>query len=493
MDHPLLYEINTRCWLRELAQRHPRPVALGNVPGDELSQWAALGFTHVWLMGVWTTGPRSRAHALRNGHLRAAFDKCSPGWSAEDVAGSPYAIGEYTVPDAIGGDAGLAKFREQLHAHGLRLVLDFVPNHVGLDHRWVSERPELFVQSRARAAGFFRAQTNSGPRWLAHGRDPYFSPWTDTVQLDYRNAETRAAMIDVLKDVARRCDGVRCDMTMLLLEAVFAKTWERFPCLTPTASGEFWADAIAAVRASTLECLLLAEAYWGLEARLQALGFDFTYDKQLYDYLVRRDHRPVQPHLFDQPSEFVAAGAHFLENHDEPRIATLLSVAEHRAAAVLTLGLPGLRLLHDGQLTGARVHAKVHLGRRVPEPPQPEITAMYAQLLSALRNSAVGHGEARLLRPGPAWPDNPTHQHFVLVQWQARRGEFDLVVVNLAPHFSQCYAPLAASGLADCDWHLSDRLSYEEHRRSGRELLERGLYLDLPAHGARVFHFRPAS
>lgn len=492
MSHPLLYEINTRCWLRELAQRYERPIGLGDVPEEEIAHWQRLGFTHVWLMGVWTTGPRSRAHALRNARLRAAFDEGLPGWSAADVAGSPYAIGDYVVPEALGGEAALARFRRQLRARGLRLVLDFVPNHVGLDHRWVYERPELFVQSQARAPGCFRARTKSGPRWLAHGRDPYFPPWTDTVQLDLRRAATRAALIDVLQGVAQRCDGVRCDMAMLLLSDVFARTWRSFPCLEADTRGEFWEEALPAVGESAPECLLLAEVYWGLEARLQALGFDYTYDKTLYDQLVRRQHWLVQDHLLGRPLEFVAKSAHFLENHDEPRIAALLPLVEHRAAAVLTLGLPGLRLLHDGQLTGARVHAEVHLNRRTPEPPQPQITDLYERLLRTLRDSAVGHGQARLLRPRPAWPDNPTHQHFVLVQWQGRAAAFDLVVVNLAPHPSQCYAPVALGPSAVRDWLLADRLGDERHRRPGRELRERGLYLDLPPHGAQVLLFEPA-
>src|SRR5207247_8490354 len=145
---------------------------------------------------------------------------------------------------------------------------------------------------------------------------------------------------------------------------------------------EFWADAIQVVKKAHPDFLFLGEVYWDLEARLQSLGFDYTYDKRLYDHLVYRNATEVQRHLLGVTPEFVTASAHFLENHDEPRIASILSLAEHRAAALLTFGLPGLRLLHDGQLTGARIKIPVQLARRPAEPAQPEIVTFYPQLMS---------------------------------------------------------------------------------------------------------------
>ena len=173
-------------------------------------------------------------------------------------------------------------------------MLDFVPNHVGLDHPWVRQRPDLFVQSPAEVPGTFAQQTGTGVRWLAYGKDPYFAPWTDTVQLDYRRAATRAAMTQLLQSIAQRCDGVRCDMAMLVLSDVFAKTWERLPvsnaaeASTPAGSGnlrpndrpnsrlsnpehattklehdEFWSSTISAVRQDHPGFVFLAEAYWG--------------------------------------------------------------------------------------------------------------------------------------------------------------------------------------------------------------------------------------
>jgi hypothetical protein len=281
---------------------------------------------------------------------------------------------------------------------------------------------------------------------------------------------------------------------MLMLNDVFAKTWESFPIANhQSPSSEFWASAIPVVKETHPGFLFLAEGYWGLEARLQALGFDYTYDKPLYDGLVTHDAVGVQRHLLGTPAGVVAASAHFLENHDEPRIASILSPAEHRAAALLILGLPGMRFLHDGQLVGACRRVPVQLARCAFEPVQADIRKLYQELLATLPGTAVGQGGGELLQPRAAWPDNPTVQSFVVVQWQTKAPEFDLVVVNLAPHRSQCYARLTVQHLAAHNWAMKDLLGQEFYKRSGDDLQNQGLYLDLPAYGAQLFHFEPCT
>ncbi len=493
MPNPLLYEINTRCWLRDLSAQQGKPVHLGNVPEAQFAQWQRLGFTHLWLMGVWTTGPKSRAATLADPRATQKFRELLPDAKESDLAGSPYAIADYQVPPGLGGEEGLAAFRRKLQHHGLKLLLDFVPSHLGLDHSWVSEMPALFVQGGTPVPGVFQQETRDGLRWLAYGRDPNFPPWSDTVQLDYRRAETRTAMLELLASVARRCDGVRCDMAMLVLNDVFARTWETFPCASAPPAAEFWAEAIPAIKQEDPAFLFLAEAYWDLEARLQELGFDFTYDKKLYDFLYYRSYAQAQQHLLSASPGFLRASAHFLENHDEPRAAAIFPPVVHRPLALLLLGLPGLRLLHEGQLTGARLHLPVQLGRRPPEAPQPEVGTIYQTLLAVLPKTAVGRGQGEVLLPRPAWPDNATAENTFVIQWQLSPPEFDLVVVNLASHRSQCYVSPTVAGLAGHRWQMKDRLSSEAHVRHGDEMQSQGLYFDLPAHGAQLFHFQPAA
>jgi hypothetical protein len=488
---PLLYEINTRCWIRELSARIGHPVTLQDVPQSAFDQWKRYGFTHIWLMGAWSTGPLARAQALAHSSLHQSYFQALPDWSETDILGSPYAISDYQISEELGGDEALNAFRDKLHEHGIKLLLDFVPNHLGVDHSWLTTQPELFVHSRTRAPETFAQETSVGTFWLAHGKDPYFAAWTDTVQIDYRREKTQAAMLELLRSLATRCDGVRCDMAMLLLGDIFVKTWERFPSHGNATATEFWQAAIPAIKSEHPDFLFLAEAYWGTESRLLSLGFDFTYDKTLYDRLVSRDARGVQEHLLKSPLELITRSAHFLENHDEPRIASIFSSAEHRAAALLVLTLPGMRFLHQGQLTGARRRVPVQLGRCPQEEPQSEVEASYKQILTVLKESGVGRGEARLLEPTPAWSDNPTASNIIVVQWQQSASAFLLSVVNLAPHRSQCYVKLSIQKLPEHEWRMKDLLGTDRYERCGAELFKRGLYLDLPPHGAQLFHFKP--
>jgi hypothetical protein len=352
MSHPLLYQINTRCWLRELTTRLNRPVTLATVPDEEFTFWQKSGFTDIWLMGVWTTGDHAREIALNHPDLRREYDTVLPGWTAADVAGSPYSIADYAVPKSLGGDEGLKKFRAKLNKLGLKLVLDFVPNHLGVDHPWVSAQPELFVQSPKPVDGTFVVKTPAGPRWIANGKDPYFAPWTDVAQLDYRRVATRSAMRQLLVSIASKCDGVRCDMAMLLLNEVFARTWAHLPVDGPDPKNEFWPAAIAEAKQAQPGFIFMAEVYWGLEGQLQSLGFDFTYDKALYDDLIWRHPADAQQKLLTHPPDYVARSVHFLENHDEPRVADKLSPAENLAAALAILGLPGMRFLHEASSPG---------------------------------------------------------------------------------------------------------------------------------------------
>jgi hypothetical protein len=478
--------------LNDLSVTTGRSITLANIPATEFANWQRIGFTHIWLMGVWTTGARSRAEALKSPELRRAYDEVLPGWREADVAGSPYSIAAYQVPKAYGGNTGLGAFRAELHKYGLKLVLDFVPNHLGLDHEWLRTRSELFVTAPGPQTGVIAQATDSGTKWIANGKDPYFPAWTDVAQLDYRRADTRSAMQDLLLSIAAHCDGVRCDMAMLLLNEVFGRTWQHLPATGALAVGEFWDKAIGAVKAVHPDFLLLAEVYWDLEAGMQSLGFDYTYDKHLYDDLMWSRSVAAQSRLLGLRPEFISACAHFLENHDEPRVATRLDLETHRAAALLTLGLPGMRFLHEGQLTGARIKMPVQLARRPLEPAQPEVVKLYEHLLAALKHSAVGRGSGQLLTPRQAWPGNPSGQDFILVFWPAQPPDFELVVVNLEPHRGQCYAPLPVEGLAEFHWSVRDLLSDERYTRVGSDLAQQGFYLDLPAHGAQLFRFEPA-
>jgi len=494
---PLLYEVHARCWLRELQDGEGRSVTLADAPESTLAQWRSWGVTHLWLMGLWPTGPRARQIALDHPDLRLVYGNVLPDWQPQDVGGSPYAVADYRVPDEFGGEAALEQFRRRLRSHRIRLILDFIPNHVGIDHPWVHQHPDWFVHSTDARPGSFPwplesdpARGTSSPRlWLAHGRDPYFPPWTDTAQLDLRNPATRRALVETLIQVAQRCDGVRCDMAMLVLSDVFERTWTDWPAATPAGPGEFWTEAISAVRSRYPDFEFLAEVYWGLEPRLQALGFNYTYDKVLYDLLVHGSGQHVQQHVLGVDPAGLAAGIHFLENHDEPRAALVFPPDRHRAAAWIVWALPGLRFLHEGQQTGARVRLPVQLRRRPVEPVDPQVLAIYNELLRIGPEAGIGQGRGSVLTPRAAWPDNPSGVNFVLVAWVQGTDRFTLVAINYAPHPGQCYAP-CPPGVANAGhWQVREHCAGWTDLRDGSDLQDRGVYLDLPAWGVQVLTF----
>ena len=279
-------------------------------------------------------------------------------------------------------------------------MLDFVPNHVAPDHPWVTEHPEYFVQGTpADLAADPASFVAIGDHVLACGRDPYFPAWTDVVQLDASRADVRRAAADLVASIAERCDGVRCDMAMLVLDDVFARTWGPRASGGPVPDGGrgYWPTVIGSVRKQHPDFVFWAEAYWDTEPTLVAQGFDACYDKRLYDRLVHREPAAaVRAHVGGEPAAAQAHRVRFVENHDEPRLASVLDPAAARAAATVGLTLPGVALLHEGQAEGRRVRVPVQLGRRPVEPVDADLRAWYDRLLGAMgggvRRGDVGAG-----------------------------------------------------------------------------------------------------
>jgi hypothetical protein len=486
--YPSLYEINTRVWLDRLSRAAGKPVTLATVDDATLDDLARRGFDWIWLLSVWRTGAASRSVSRNNPAWQAEFHAALPDLTPEDICGSGFAISGYEVDDALGGAAALAAFRDRLAARGLRLMLDFVPNHTALDHPWVRTQPDFYVQGSEQAMAaspqnYWRAETDQGERILAHGRDPNFPGWPDTLQLDYSNPALQAAQSAELAAIAGHCDGVRCDMAMLLLPDIFRRTWS-------ATAAPFWPQAIAAVREEHRGFTFLAEAYWDLEWELQQQGFDYCYDKRLYDRLRHADAGAIHAHL--------AAGldyqdrlARFLENHDEPRAAAVFAWPQHQAAAIVTAFVPGLRLFHQGQLEGARVRVPVHLGRGPDEPPNTDIAAFYDRLLLVLRNTGFRDGAWSSISPHQAWDGNPTGQDFVAYAWQASDGGRHVVVVNYSDHQAQCYLRLPFAGLAGGRFRLVDVMGNEVYDRDGAGLVDPGLFIDLAAWRYNVFTLEP--
>ena len=487
--YPSLYQINTRVWLEQLSREAGGRITLADIDDATLAGFAEQGFDWIWLLSVWQTGAAGRAIARANPQWRAEFARVLPDLSDDDICGSGFAITAYRVSDAVGGESALARFRERLARRGIKLMLDFVPNHTALDHPWVRAHPDYFIAGNDglladQPHNFVQVDTEYGPQILAHGRDPNFPGWPDTLQLNYANPELRRVRIDELCAIAGKCDGVRCDMAMLMLPEIFQRVWG-------SSMEPFWPAAIAAVRARYPDFLFMAEVYWDLEWTLQQHGFDYCYDKRLYDRLRDGHAGSIRGHL--------AAGldyqdklARFLENHDEPRAAAEIPWPQHQAAAVVNFLSPGLRFFHRGQLEGARIRVPVHLCRGPIEPVDADVCAFYTKLLRVLKEiSAFRDGDWSLIEPRQAWTGNWTSECFIAYAWTGTDGRCFLVTVNYAANQAQCRLPLPFADLRGRRVRLADLLGTEIYDRDGGELFDPGLFIDHPPWHFNVFAVHP--
>jgi hypothetical protein len=482
--YPSLYQVNTRVWLTELSSDLGRHATLDDIPDTELDRLAEQGFDWIWFLSVWCTGELGRKVSLENPEWRSDFEKTLTDLREEDIGGSGFAITEYKVNPGLGGDPSLKRLRSRLKKRGLKLMLDFVPNHMGPDHPWIKEHPEYFVPGTESdlfnsPKNFTRVEGLQGDLILAYGRDPYFSGWPDTLQLDYSNPLTVKAMTNELLRISGQCDGVRCDMAMLILPEVFDRTWGR-------RSQPFWPQAIRSVNEKFPGFCFMAEVYWDLEWTMQQQGFDYAYDKRLYDRLHEGDARAVREHFY-AGLNYQDKLARFLENHDETRAASTFEQRKHEAAAVITYLSPGLRFFHQGQFEGRLKRISPHLVRAPEEEVHPDLLKFYNRFLPLIKENLFRNGRWSLLPCTVAWDGNTTRDSFVIFLWDDGSDRRALVCVNYSPHASQCYVPLPFPEQENLSISLRDLMGTALYVRHSREFLGKGIFLDLPAWGYHIF------
>ncbi len=488
-NRPHLFEINTWEWLEELSRSAGRRVTLADVPESEWDSQAQLGFDLIWLMGVWERSPESRRKFFAETASLPEFQQAFPRTTMNDVAGSPYSIHDYSPDPRIGDWNALDIVREKLHARGMRLLLDFVPNHLAVDHAWTREHPEYFVQGSPEdwqrdPASFFRVETPTGARVLALGKDPYFPPWSDVAQLNHFNPELRAALIGKLREVCNHCDGVRCDMAMLVLNDIFAQTWAGRLGGAAAPAQEFWQEA----RAALPEPILLAEAYWNTEQQLIDLGFNFIYDKGFYDALRAGHAQEIRTRLAADLN-YQSHMARFLENHDEDRAAVAFGPDRLRAAATIVATGPSLRFYHEGQLEGRRIHFPIQLAHIADEPVDNAIDAFYRSILQVTRDDIFHSGAWRLLSAESV--GDSSNAGLIVYDWQNEKG-WKLIVVNLSDSAAQGRIRLGERIASGRPYMLADILNGRRYVRGAGELLDPGLYVRLEPFEADIFDITPA-
>jgi hypothetical protein len=484
--HPILYQLNTRVYLTELSTKLSRNATLEDIPDAFIEQLAIRGVEILWLLSVWTTGPRSQQESRRNPDWLHEFSRVLGDLQADDIGGSGFAIADYQVAEHLGGPEALASFRKRLAKHGMRLMLDFVPNHVGLDHAWAVSYPEYIVQGTevllAEQPQNYVRDSLTG-RIFAHGRDPYFAGWSDTLQLDYSNSDLQEQMHKTLLNIARECDAVRCDMAMLLTPRVFKRTWGR-------SIQSFWGPAIHRVKTQYPGFVFMAEVYWDMEWELQEEGFDYCYDKRLYDRLRDRDYLGVRNHLRADLA-YQSKLARFMENHDEPRAASTFRYAQHLPAALVSYLSPGLKFFHHGQWEGAKIKVSPHLIRGPHEEPDTQIQHWYRKLTDMLKDPIFHQGDWELLEVQRAWADNWSSDCLIAWLWKEKSsntslpGRVVLCIANMADHDAQGRIEIP-EWLRSCSGHKWRNLWTETPFDMPADQWDSGWWT-LYAHGAQVF------
>ncbi len=361
-----LYEIHSRIFCIE------NDCKIDTVPESFFESFAFRTSNEIWLMGIWAESEASQGIARSHQGLRSEFLKAKNPLFDSDILSSPYAIYEYNLNPKIATVDSLSSFRQKLHSLGKQLILDFVPNHMAIDTPYLDLYPNCFYSGDSLNQNHFQRKN----RIYAYGKDPYFDGWTDTVQWDFSNPETVSLHIELLLNIAKLCDGVRCDMAMLALPDVFLSTHGRLGV-------PYWEKIITTVKEHYPNFKFYAEAYWNREYDLQVLGFDATYDKTLYDRLANENKSPVLDHLLADLT-YQNKSIRFIENHDEERALTHFGSKSKDFYSLLTF-LPGVLLSYFGQELGNRIKLPVQLGKRDLEIPNQTIVTFYNRVFETLK------------------------------------------------------------------------------------------------------------
>lgn len=491
MHNQKIYEINTRVWLKRF-NKGEKKAALKDVPKSYWEKLKQLGIDYVWLMGIWQTCSSTVKKYCFEDYLIDEYKRALPDWTEEDVIGSPYAIDKYEINPLIGTTKELVDLRKKLNSIGLKLILDFVPNHFNVESNYVKTNPEYFIQVSEQEydkdTDTFFADSEGRNIFFAHGRDPNFPSWKDTIQLNYFSTQTRKFMTDNLLTVAGLCDGVRCDMAILILNGIFEKTWGAAVDREKRTPGddEFWLTAISEVKKKHPEFVLIAEAYWNLEWTLQQLGFDYTYDKRLTDRLKHENAQTIRAHLLADET-FQKKSVRFIENHDEERAVTALGYEKSKAAAVIISTLYGMSFYYDGQFEECTVKLPVQLGREPIHESNAELYEFYVRLLKITSDAIFRKGDWKLLEAQSSGGGDNTYENILIWQWTFA-GNNKLVAVNYSEHLSTCRVKFEAQS-DETMLHLSDVLNNDEYDRTIEEINNEGLFIMLGGYQSHIFAF----
>jgi len=481
--YPKIYEINTWSWLSKLSEIYGHDINLENIPIDIVDK-KLNKFDAVWTMGVWERSPKGRKIAINDEGLQEEYRKALRYFNTEDVVGSPYSIFYYHIDSHLGGTKGMESFRQDLEQRGIQLILDYVPNHVAIDHMWTLEKSDLFISGTLQDLMTKPYEYFSiGEKVYAHGRDPNFPPWTDTVQINAFSEDSRTKAINTLLSIAEQCDGVRCDMAMLMTNEVFSKTWGEKVSSIPEI--DFWEEVIPKVKEKYPDFLFIAEVYWDLEWKLQQQGFDYCYDKNLYDRLMNDNAQKIISHL-QAEWDYQTKLLRYIENHDEERAVNVFGEEASLAAATIIMTLPGAKLIFEGQMDGNEIKLPVQLGKSPLETPNSKISEYYDKLLKIAPGKKWDEAKWLLCGVEPTGSNDTSFRNIISYQWL--KGELRLlIIINYNQNRSKAHIIINEIIYGISDWCFIDLLNEKEYRYTGKDLDENGLYVNLEGWKSHIF------
>ena len=380
--HPFLYEINTRPWLYELSIKYERSIVrLTDIPLQEFDELAKNGVDIVWMMGVWKLGNYGLEF-----DKKLDYSEWLPNWTEEDVIGSPYAVYEYTCNPDIGTDNDLMWLKAILNSKGMKLMLDFVPNHSAVDAPQAKSNPDMYI----RAPEGIKDENRYTEGGLAYGANENHFTWKDVLQWNYWNKDTIEFMKNNIIKIMSFADAIRCDVAYQEINDVFGRTWpeelEKYGYTKP--EEEFWTYAIKAAKKLNPNIIFLAEAYKDeYNEILIKLGFDYAYNRNILKKLMSSKDDFVE-YIKDKQGSFWKDKANFVENHDELRVVHNMgdNYKKAKAAGTIAATIGGMIFMNHGQWIGKKNMLDVHLRRGQDEPVNYEIKSHYQRLNQIIKN-----------------------------------------------------------------------------------------------------------
>ncbi len=394
MPSLVLLAKNAYVWLDQLTKKHQRPITrLDEIPDEELERLGRSGFTGLWLIGLWERSQASKTIKQLRGN--------------PDAVASAYSLFDYTIAADLGGEEAYRALRDRAWKCGIRLASDMVPNHMGIDSRWVIEHPDWFISSEyspfpaysfngpnlsweqrvglyiedhyfdnTDAAVVFKRvdHWNGETRYIYHGNDGTSMPWNDTAQLNYLKPEVREAVIQTILHVARKFPIIRFDAAMTLAKRHFHRLWfpepgsggdipsraehgltkEQFDAAIPI---EFWREVVDRVAQEVPDTLLLAEAFWLMEGYfVRTLGMHRVYNSAFMNMLrdeKNQEYRQVIKNTLEFDPEILKRYVNFMNNPDERTAVDQFGKGDkYFGMCTLLATLPGLPMIGHGQVEG---------------------------------------------------------------------------------------------------------------------------------------------